>query len=84
MAIMATHSEFERSIQETLSKIEDLKELANSRGLDVEADLKKLEAQLDELRTETFKSLSPMRSSRSRPWSGSRSHGTRSARTLPT
>jgi len=57
---MATHSEFERSIQETIAKIEDLKELANSRGLDVEADLKKLEAQLDELRTETFKSLSPM------------------------
>jgi len=57
---MATHSEFERSIQETIAKIEDLKDLANSRGLDVEADLRKLEAQLDELRTETFKSLSPM------------------------
>jgi acetyl-CoA carboxylase carboxyl transferase subunit alpha len=57
---MATHSEFERSIQETMAKIEDLKELANSRGLDVEADLRKLEDQLDDLRTETFKSLSPM------------------------
>ena len=57
---MATHSEFERSIQETIAKIEDLKALAKSRGLDVEADLRKLEAQLGELRTETFKSLSPM------------------------
>ncbi len=43
-----------------MAKIEDLKALANSRGLDVEADLRKLEAQLGELRTETFKSLSPM------------------------
>jgi len=57
---MATHSEFERSIEETLAKIEDLKEMASARGLDVEADLKKLEAQLDELRTETLKALSPM------------------------
>ena len=57
---MATHSEFERSIEETMAKIEDLKEMASARGLDVEADLKKLEAQLDELRTETLKALSPM------------------------
>ncbi|KPK65604.1 MAG: hypothetical protein AMS21_04275 [Gemmatimonas sp. SG8_38_2] len=57
---MATHSEFERSIEETMAKIEDLKVMASARGLDVEADLKKLEAQLDELRTETLKALSPM------------------------
>jgi len=57
---MATHSEFERSIEETLAKIEDLKEMASARGLDVEADLRKLETQLDELRTETLKALTPM------------------------
>jgi acetyl-CoA carboxylase carboxyl transferase subunit alpha len=59
-AIMATHQEFERSIEETMAKIEHLKEMASARGLDVEADLRKLETQLDQLRSETFKALSPM------------------------
>jgi acetyl-CoA carboxylase carboxyl transferase subunit alpha len=57
---MASHQEFDRSIEETRAQIEHLKELASARGLDVEADLKKLEAQLNELRSETFKILSPM------------------------
>jgi acetyl-CoA carboxylase carboxyl transferase subunit alpha len=57
---MATHQEFERSIQETMGKIEHLKDMASARGLDVEADLRKLETRLEELRTETLKALSPM------------------------
>ena len=57
---MATHQEFERSIDEVVARIGHLKDLANARGLDVEAELRKLETRLDELRAETFKSLSPM------------------------
>jgi acetyl-CoA carboxylase carboxyl transferase subunit alpha len=57
---MASHQEFESSIEETRAKIEHLKELASARGLDVEADLRKLEDRLDELRSETFRALSPM------------------------
>jgi acetyl-CoA carboxylase carboxyl transferase subunit alpha len=57
---MASHQEFDRSIKETRAQIEHLKELASARGLDVEADFKKLETQLNELRSETFKVLSPM------------------------
>ncbi len=43
-----------------MAQIGLLKELAGARGLDVEAELKKLEARLDELRSETMKSLTPM------------------------
>ncbi len=57
---MATHHEFERSIEETMAQIEQLKEMASSRGLDVEADLKKLEARLDRLRAETYRALTPL------------------------
>jgi acetyl-CoA carboxylase carboxyl transferase subunit alpha len=57
---MATHQDFERSIGETVAKIGHLKEMASERGLDVEAELKKLEARLEQLRAETFKALSPM------------------------
>ncbi len=57
---MATHQDLERSIEQTMAQIGLLKELASARGLDVEAELKKLEARLDELRTETLKSLRPM------------------------
>jgi acetyl-CoA carboxylase carboxyl transferase subunit alpha len=38
---MATHQDFERSIEETVAKIGHLKEMASARGLDVEAELKK-------------------------------------------
>ncbi len=57
---MATHQDLERSIEQTMAQIGLLKELASARGLDVEAELKKLEARLEELRTETLKSLTPM------------------------
>ncbi len=57
---MATHQDFERSIGETVAKIGHLKEMASERGLDVEAELKKLETRLEQLRAETFKALSPM------------------------
>jgi acetyl-CoA carboxylase carboxyl transferase subunit alpha len=57
---MATHQEFERSIEETMAQIEQLKEMASARGLDVEADLKKLEARLDQLRAETYRALTPL------------------------
>ncbi|UCF20694.1 MAG: acetyl-CoA carboxylase carboxyltransferase subunit alpha [Gemmatimonadota bacterium] len=57
---MASHQEFERSIGEVVERIGHLKELANARGLDVDDELKRLEARLDELRAETFKSLTPM------------------------
>ncbi|HSG80826.1 MAG TPA: acetyl-CoA carboxylase carboxyltransferase subunit alpha [Gemmatimonadota bacterium] len=57
---MASHQDFERSIEDVVSQIGHLKELASERGLDVGSELKKLEAQLDELRAETFKRLSPM------------------------
>jgi len=57
---MATHQDFERSIGETVAKIGHLKAMASARGLDVEAELKKLEARLEELRAETFKVLTPM------------------------
>jgi acetyl-CoA carboxylase carboxyl transferase subunit alpha len=57
---MATHQEFERSIEDVVAQIGHLKELAGERGLNVEAELKKLEARLEELRAETFKSLSAM------------------------
>ncbi|KPK81151.1 MAG: hypothetical protein AMS25_07560 [Gemmatimonas sp. SM23_52] len=57
---MATHQEFERSIGEVKSQIRRLKELADARGLNVEAELRKLEARLQELQAETFKALTPM------------------------
>ena len=57
---MATHQDFERSMGETVAKIGHLKEMASERGLDVEAELKKLETRLEQLRAETFKALSPM------------------------
>ncbi len=57
---MATHQDLERSIEQTMAQIGLLKELASARGLDVEAELKKLEARLEELRTETLKSLTAM------------------------
>jgi acetyl-CoA carboxylase carboxyl transferase subunit alpha len=57
---MATHREFERSIEDVVAQIGQLKELASARGLNVDAELRKLEARLDELRLETFKSLTPM------------------------
>lgn len=57
---MATHQDFERSIGETVAKIGHLQEMANARGLDVEAELKTLEARLEHLRAETFKALTPM------------------------
>ncbi len=43
-----------------MGKIEHLKDIASARGLDVEADLRKLETRLEDLRTETLKALSPM------------------------
>ncbi len=57
---MATHQEFERSIGDVVIQIGQLKELATKRGLDVEAELTKLEDKLDELRTETSETLTPM------------------------
>lgn len=57
---MASHQDFERSIGEVVARIGQLKELASERGLDVEAELKKLEARLEELRAETLESLTPM------------------------
>ncbi|UCC84414.1 MAG: acetyl-CoA carboxylase carboxyltransferase subunit alpha [Gemmatimonadota bacterium] len=57
---MASHQDFERSIGDVVARIGQLKELASERGLDVEAELKKLEARLEELRTETLESLTPM------------------------
>jgi acetyl-CoA carboxylase carboxyl transferase subunit alpha len=57
---MASHQDFERSIGDVVARIGQLKELAGEKGLDVEAELKKLEARLEELRAETFQSLSAM------------------------
>ncbi len=57
---MASHQDFERSIGDVVARIGQLKELASERGLDVEAELRKLEARLEELRTETLESLTPM------------------------
>jgi acetyl-CoA carboxylase carboxyl transferase subunit alpha len=57
---MASHQEFERSIEEAQARIGHLKELASARGLDVEAELRKLETRLADLRAETFKALTPM------------------------
>jgi acetyl-CoA carboxylase carboxyl transferase subunit alpha len=57
---MASHQDFERSIGEVVARIGQLKELASERGLDVGAELKGLEARLEELRAETLESLTPM------------------------
>jgi acetyl-CoA carboxylase carboxyl transferase subunit alpha len=57
---MASHQDFERSIGEVVARIGQLKELASERGLDVEAELKKLEARLEGLRADTLQSLTPM------------------------
>lgn len=57
---MASHQEFERSIEQAQERIGHLKELASARGLDVEAELKKLEDHLDDLRAETYKALTAM------------------------
>jgi len=57
---MASHQEFERSIEEAQARIGHLKQLASARGLDVEAELRKLEDRLDDLRAETYKALTPM------------------------
>jgi acetyl-CoA carboxylase carboxyl transferase subunit alpha len=57
---MASHQDFERSIGDVVARIGQLKELASERGLDVEAELKKLEGRLEELRAETLDSLTPM------------------------
>ncbi len=57
---MASHQDFQRSIGDVVAQIGQLKELASKRGLDVEAELKKLEARLEELRAETLESLTPM------------------------
>jgi acetyl-CoA carboxylase carboxyl transferase subunit alpha len=57
---MASHQDFERSIGEVVARIGQLKELASERGLDVAAELKGLEARLEELRAETLESLTPM------------------------
>ncbi|NIN71541.1 MAG: acetyl-CoA carboxylase carboxyltransferase subunit alpha [Gemmatimonadetes bacterium] len=57
---MASHQDFERSIGDVVARIGQLKELASERGLDVEAELRKLEARLEELRAETLESLTPM------------------------
>jgi acetyl-CoA carboxylase carboxyl transferase subunit alpha len=57
---MASHQDFDRSIEDVVSQIGQLQKLASERGLDVEAELKRLEAKLDELRAETIKALSPM------------------------
>ncbi len=57
---MASHQDFERSIGDVVARIGQLKELASERGLDVEAELKKLETRLEELRAETLASLSAM------------------------
>ncbi|UCC72270.1 MAG: acetyl-CoA carboxylase carboxyltransferase subunit alpha [Gemmatimonadota bacterium] len=57
---MASHQDFERSIGDVVARIGQLKELASERGLDVEAELKKLEARLEELHAETFQTLTPM------------------------
>ncbi len=57
---MASHQEFERSIGEVVAQIEGLKDLASAKGLNVEDELKRLEAKLGELRTETLENLSPM------------------------
>jgi len=57
---MASHQDFERSIGDVVARIGQLKELASDRGLDVETELKKLEARLEELRAETLEALTPM------------------------
>ena len=54
---MATHQEFERSIGDVVAEIGRLKEMANSRGLDVDSQLEKLESRLDELRAEIHENL---------------------------
>ena len=60
MSNMASHQDRERSIGEVVAQIGQLKELADSKGLDVEAELEKLETRLHELRAETLQHLTPM------------------------
>jgi acetyl-CoA carboxylase carboxyl transferase subunit alpha len=57
---MASHQEFERSIEDVVAQIGHLQSLASERGLNVDEEVKRLEARLDELRAETFKSLTAM------------------------
>ena len=57
---MATHQEFERSIGDVVAEIGRLKEMASSRGLDVDSKLEKLESRLDELRAEIHENLTAL------------------------
>ena len=57
---MATHQEIERSIGNVVAEIGRLKEMAVARGLDVDAELQKLETRLGKLRVESYENLTPL------------------------
>ncbi len=59
MATVA-HLDFERSIAEVEDQIRHLRTLARERGLDVSNELRSLERKLTDLKTDTFRNLSPI------------------------
>ncbi len=59
MATVA-HLDFERAIAEVEEQIRTLRHLARERGLDVSSEIRSLERKLNDLRTDTFRNLSPI------------------------
>jgi acetyl-CoA carboxylase carboxyl transferase subunit alpha len=59
MATVA-HLDFERAIAEVEDQIGHLRTLARERGLDVTSELRSLERKLHDLKTDTFRNLSPI------------------------
>jgi acetyl-CoA carboxylase carboxyl transferase subunit alpha len=54
------HLDFERAIAEVEDQIGHLRTLARERGLDVSNELRSLERKLHDLKTDTFRNLSPI------------------------
>jgi acetyl-CoA carboxylase carboxyl transferase subunit alpha len=52
--------EFEKPLQELERQIEDLKRIGSERQIDVEGELKSLQARLDSLREEIYQNLTPI------------------------
>jgi acetyl-CoA carboxylase carboxyl transferase subunit alpha len=59
MATVA-HLDFERAIAEVEDQIGHLRTLARERGLDVTSELRSLERKLHDLKTDTFRNLTPI------------------------
>jgi acetyl-CoA carboxylase carboxyl transferase subunit alpha len=54
------HLDFERVIAEVEDQIGHLRDMARERGLDVSSELRSLERKLHDLKTDTFRNLSPI------------------------